>query len=100
MFTSCCPSWILYVEKYCPEFIPNLSSCKSPQQMLAPLMKTYYAAKGKNKSGADCFGFDYALHFEKIRSPKRGNKWQAIIRMLILCSRFGSWRRLLRKKKN
>jgi len=47
MFTSCCPSWILYVEKYWPEFIPNLSSCKSPQQMLAPLMKTYWAQKEK-----------------------------------------------------
>ena len=47
MFTSCCPSWILYVEKYYPEFIPNLSSCKSPQQMLAPLIKTYYAEREK-----------------------------------------------------
>jgi len=47
MFTSCCPSWVLYVEKYYPEFIPNLSSCKSPQQMLAPLIKTYYAEKEK-----------------------------------------------------
>jgi len=47
MFTSCCPSWILYVEKYWPEFIPNLSSCKSPQQMLSPLVKTYFARKAK-----------------------------------------------------
>ncbi|OGI24941.1 MAG: hypothetical protein A3J76_03820, partial [Candidatus Moranbacteria bacterium RBG_13_45_13] len=47
MFTSCCPSWVLYVEKYYPEFIPNLSSCKSPQQMLAPLIKTYWAEREK-----------------------------------------------------
>jgi len=47
MFTSCCPSWVLYVEKYYPELIPNLSSCKSPQQMLSPLIKTYYAQKEK-----------------------------------------------------
>jgi len=47
MFTSCCPSWILYVEKYWPEFIPNLSTCRSPQQMLAPLVKTYYAGREK-----------------------------------------------------
>ncbi len=47
MFTSCCPSWVLYVEKYWPEFIPNLSSCKSPQQMVGPLIKTYYAQKEK-----------------------------------------------------
>jgi iron-only hydrogenase group A len=47
MFTSCCPSWVLYVEKYYPELITNLSSCKSPQQMLSPLIKTYYAQKEK-----------------------------------------------------
>jgi iron-only hydrogenase group A len=47
MFTSCCPSWVLYIEKYYPEFIPNLSSCKSPQQMLSPLIKTYYAQREK-----------------------------------------------------
>ncbi len=43
MFTSCCPSWVLYVEKYYPELIPNLSSCRSPQAMLSSLIKTYYA---------------------------------------------------------
>ncbi len=47
MFTSCCPSWVLYVEKYHPEFIPHLSTCKSPQQMLGALVKTYYAKKVK-----------------------------------------------------
>jgi iron-only hydrogenase group A len=47
MFTSCCPSWILFVEKFAPEFIPNLSSCKSPQQMLGALIKTYYPEKKK-----------------------------------------------------
>ncbi|MFA5871430.1 MAG: [FeFe] hydrogenase, group A [Parcubacteria group bacterium] len=47
MFTSCCPSWVLYIEKYYPEFIPNLSTCKSPQQMLSSLIKTYYAEKEK-----------------------------------------------------
>ena len=33
MITSCSPGWIKYCEHYYPEFIPNLSSCKSPQQM-------------------------------------------------------------------
>ncbi len=47
MFTSCCPSWVLYVEKYWPQFLGNLSSCKSPQQMLGALIKTYYAEKNK-----------------------------------------------------
>ncbi len=33
MFTSCCPGWIKYVETYYPEFLPNVSSCRSPQAM-------------------------------------------------------------------
>jgi len=47
MFTSCCPSWVLYIEKYYPELIPNLSSCRSPQGMLSSMVKTYYADKKK-----------------------------------------------------
>jgi iron-only hydrogenase group A len=45
MFTSCSPGWINYAEHYFPEFLPNLSSCKSPQQMFGALAKTYYAEK-------------------------------------------------------
>ncbi len=33
MFTSCCPGWVKFTETYFPELLPNLSSCKSPQQM-------------------------------------------------------------------
>jgi len=47
LLTSCCPSWVLFVEKYFSEFVPNLSSCKSPQQMLGALVKTYWAEKEK-----------------------------------------------------
>ena len=47
MFTSCCPSWVLYIEKYWPQFIGNLSTCKSPQQMLGAMIKTYFAEKKK-----------------------------------------------------
>ncbi|MDD3487513.1 MAG: [FeFe] hydrogenase, group A [Candidatus Moranbacteria bacterium] len=47
MFTSCCPSWILFIEKYFPEFIPDISTSKSPQQMLGALLKTYWAEKEK-----------------------------------------------------
>jgi ferredoxin hydrogenase large subunit len=42
-FTSCCPAWIRYVELYYPEFIPNLSSAKSPMMMAGALAKTYGA---------------------------------------------------------
>lgn len=44
-FTSCSPGWIKFVEEFYPDLIPHLSSCKSPQQMLGPIAKTYYAQK-------------------------------------------------------
>lgn len=43
MFTSCSPGWIRYIETYYPEFLPNLSSCKSPQQIQGALTKHYYS---------------------------------------------------------
>lgn len=45
IITSCSPGWIKFCEYYYPELIPNLSTCKSPQQMFGALMKTYYAEK-------------------------------------------------------
>jgi len=45
IMTSCSPGWINFVEKFYPEFIPNLSTCKSPQQMFGALAKSYFAAK-------------------------------------------------------
>jgi iron-only hydrogenase group A len=44
-FTSCSPGWIKFVEHFYPELIPNLSTCKSPQQMFGALAKTYWAQK-------------------------------------------------------
>ena len=45
MFTSCSPGWINYMEYFYPGILPNLSTCKSPQQMFGALAKTYYAKK-------------------------------------------------------
>ena len=45
LITSCSPGWIRYIEQYYPEYLPNLSSCKSPQQMQGALTKHYYADK-------------------------------------------------------
>ena len=45
LITSCSPGWIRYAEQYYPEFLDNISSCKSPQQMFGALCKTYYAEK-------------------------------------------------------
>ncbi|MGB9662410.1 MAG: [FeFe] hydrogenase, group A [Moorellaceae bacterium] len=42
-FTSCSPGWVKFCEYFYPELIPHISSCKSPQQMLGALVKTYYA---------------------------------------------------------
>jgi iron-only hydrogenase group A len=44
-FSSCSPGWIKFTEHFYPEFLPNLSSCKSPQQMFGALAKTFYAQK-------------------------------------------------------
>ncbi len=44
-FTSCSPGWVKYCEHFYPEFIPNLSTAKSPQQMFGALIKTFYAEK-------------------------------------------------------
>ncbi len=43
MITSCSPGWIKFIEHFYPFFLPNLSTCKSPQQMFGALAKTYYA---------------------------------------------------------
>jgi NADP-reducing hydrogenase subunit HndD len=47
MFTSCSPGWVKFVEHYYPEMIKNLSTTKSPQQILGATIKTYYAKKNK-----------------------------------------------------
>ena len=45
MMTSCSPGWIKYCETYHPDFLPNLSSCKSPHEMVGAIVKSYYAEK-------------------------------------------------------
>jgi len=45
MITTCCPGWILMMEFFYHDLIPNMSTCKSPHEMLGMLTKTYYAQK-------------------------------------------------------
>ncbi len=45
LITSCSPGWVKFCEHYYPDFIDNLSSCKSPQQMFGAVAKTWYAEK-------------------------------------------------------
>lgn len=45
MFTSCCPGWVSFVSKRYPQYLRNLSTAKSPQQMFGAMAKTYFAEK-------------------------------------------------------
>ncbi len=67
-FTSCSPGWVKFCEYFYPDLIPNLSSCKSPQQMLGALVKTYYA---KNK------GIDPAKIYSVAIMPCTAKKFEA-----------------------
>ncbi len=45
MITSCSPGWVKFCEHFYPEFLDNLSTCKSPHEMLGAIIKSYYAEK-------------------------------------------------------
>ncbi len=81
LITSCSPGWIRFLEYYYPELIPNVSSCKSPQQMFGAVIKTYYAEKAgidpKNiyvVSIMPCV----AKKFEKIRDDQNASGYPDI----------------------
>ena len=54
MITSCSPGWVRFAEFYYPDFLPNLSTCKSPHQMMGAIIKSYYA-KNNNLDPKDIF---------------------------------------------
>ena len=45
MLTSCSPGWIKFVEQTYPDFIENVSTCKSPQQMMGAVIKSFFAER-------------------------------------------------------
>lgn len=45
MFTSCCPGWVRFIKTQYPEYVKNLSTAKSPQQMFGTMSKTFIAQK-------------------------------------------------------
>jgi NADH-quinone oxidoreductase subunit G len=47
LFTSCCPAWVSYCEKRHPEMMPAVSSCRSPMQMFAALVKEHYGTSAR-----------------------------------------------------
>ena len=45
MLTSCSPGWIKFIEQFYPQYLANVSTCKSPQQMLGALVKGFFAPR-------------------------------------------------------
>lgn len=50
LFTSCCPAWVNYCEKYHPELLPHVSTCRSPMEMLAAVVKEHHAAASSKRT--------------------------------------------------
>jgi len=67
LLTSCSPGWVKYIEHFYPELLPNVSTCKSPQQMFGAVAKTYYAEK---------FGVDPAKMFVVSIMPCTAKKFE------------------------
>ena len=55
LMTSCCPAWVKFVDNEFPEFQPNVSTCRSPQQMFSALLKKYYTDPANNPEGKEIF---------------------------------------------
>ena len=68
MMTSCSPGWIKFVEEFYPEMLDNLSTCKSPQQMMGAVIKSYYAERE---------GIDPAKIFSVSIMPCTAKKFEA-----------------------
>lgn len=81
MTTSCSPGWIKFIEHTYPNLLPNVSTCKSPQQMFGALVKTYYAQK-KNINPKDIVSVSImpctAKKFEAQRPEMRDSGYQDV----------------------
>ncbi|MBQ2955587.1 MAG: iron hydrogenase small subunit [Clostridia bacterium] len=81
MITSCSPGWIKFCEHNYPEFLDNLSSCKSPHEMMGAIVKSYYAEKA-GIDPKDIFVVSVmpctAKKFERMR-PEMNNEVDVVI---------------------
>jgi len=81
MLTSCSPGWINFIERFYPNLLPHLSTCKSPQQMFGALVKTYYAKK-KNIDPAKIFSVSLmpctAKKYEAARPEMNASGYQDV----------------------
>jgi NADH-quinone oxidoreductase subunit G len=69
LITSCCPGWVQFCEKKFPEFLPNVSTCRSPMQMMASLIKDQ--DKQKREAGDK-------QHFHVAIMPCTAKKFEAV----------------------
>ncbi|MDB8794533.1 [FeFe] hydrogenase, group A [Romboutsia sp. 1001216sp1] len=84
-FTSCCPSWVKYVETFYPEFIPNLSTTKSPIGIQGAAIKTYFAkeanidpAKIVNVTITPCTSKKYEISRPEMNSSSKYNNIEGL----------------------
>lgn len=81
MFTSCCPAWVTFLERNYPEFLGNLSSCKSPQQMGGAVFKSY-GAQLEKLEGSKVFSASImpctCKEFECSRKEMKDSGWQDV----------------------
>ena len=70
MFTSCCPGWLRFIKTEFPEYVPNLSTAKSPQGMFGAVVKSYFAEKlGRDPDDIVCVSF----------MPCTAKKWECAV---------------------
>ncbi len=97
-FTSCCPAWVKFVETFYPQYIPNLSSTKSPISIMASAIRNYFAPS-KNIDPKDIYLVAVtpcvAKKFE-IKRPELSGKYGHDTDLVITVRELG---RLLKKQK-
>jgi ferredoxin hydrogenase len=78
MFTSCCPAWVKFAELFYPEYINNLSTCKSPILMQGAIIKTYFAKQMNiepkkiiNVAVTPCTAKKYEIKREEMNSASK-----------------------------
>ena len=80
ILTSCCPAWVNFIEFQFPELLDIPSSCRSPQEMLGVIAKTYFAKKLKVKpkdmvvvSVMPCLAKKYEIHRPELEHDEAKN---------------------------
>ena len=62
LLTSCCPAWVKFITDQYKDYIPNISTCRSPQGMLSAVIKEYFRDPEHAQRKEDCNGFHYAMY--------------------------------------